>query len=500
VKGEFYIKVTPEERAILNAARSLGHKSVHADSVKQLVFEKLVSALRSVAAQKDLHEIHSNRVEFASAVQEIVSGDLVHNGLTLETVTISRLDQTDPAGLSDENIFDAQGKKKITEITAQARVERNRLERDAERLITAQNVTTTQEVLNLERQKAEATANQDRDVALIQAERAKEKQAFQIEQDRAVREAEIQKELAVQAAVIERDRSLILKEQQRQQTDIERAKALEVAERMKEIAIAQQETARAQAEAEALAAAAERERANQAVLTVQATAGADREAQTKLIAAKQVIEQDKIKRQTDAEVAAFAEIRKAEAERKAAEMQAEARLRLAEADSQAKQKVATGEQAQRMVEVNVEREKVNVEQARVEVERKALENKQTFDRAAIEFETSKLRIEADKDVQVAVAQALGQFMSRGNYNIYGDPSTMTQMFQQMTKGMGVSLAADGMLRTLPEPLRHLLERVAANAEDVIDAVAARDGNGRPTAHETPPEPLADGVPPAKPEA
>ena len=47
---------------------------------------------------------------------ELVAEELQQNGLLLETVTISRLDQTDPHGLSDENIFDAQGKKKITEI------------------------------------------------------------------------------------------------------------------------------------------------------------------------------------------------------------------------------------------------------------------------------------------------------------------------------------------------------------------------------------------------
>jgi flotillin len=69
------------------------------------------------------------------------------------------------------------------------------------------------------------------------------------------------------------------------------------------------------------------------------------------------------------------------------------------------------------VEVTVEREKVKVEQARVDVERQSLENRQTFDRASIEFETMKLRIEADKDVQMALAAALGQFMSKGNYNI-----------------------------------------------------------------------------------
>ncbi|MCC2672489.1 MAG: hypothetical protein K0Q72_4961 [Armatimonadetes bacterium] len=478
VKAEFYIRVNPTEEDIIQAARSLGSKSVNAGAVGALVFEKLVSALRSVAAQKDLAAIHSDRKTFASAVQELVAEELQQNGLLLESVTISRLDQTDPHGLSDENIFDAQGKKKITEITAAARVERNRLERLAEQAITQQNVTTTEQVLNLERQRAEATATQERDVANIHSERAREKQAFAIEQERAIKEAEISRDLSIETANIERDRTLIRRQQEREQTDIERVKAIELAERMKQIAIAEQDTARALKERDALSAQAERERASQQIVTVQATAQADREAQTKLIAAKQVIEQERIKRETDAEVAAFTELRKAEANQKSAELEAQARLRLAEADSKSKEMVAQGDQAQRLVEVNVERERVSVEEARVEVERKALENRQTYDRAAIEFEITKLRVEADKDVQIALATALGQFMSKGNYNIYGDPTTMSTMFNQYTQGMGFSNKLDGMLKTLPGPLQDVLAGMGPQATQLLeDFVKQRAGNG-----------------------
>jgi flotillin len=488
VKAEFYIRVNPDEESILQAARSLGKKSVNAQAVGTLVFEKLVSALRSVAAQKELAEIHADRKTFASGVQELVAEELQQNGLLLETVTISRLDQTDPHGLSDENIFDAQGKKKITEITAAARVERNRLERLAEQAVTEQNVRTTEQVLALERQRAEAQSTQERDVANIQAERARERQAFQVSQEQAIKEAEIARDLAIETANIERDRTLIRRQQEREQTDIERVKTVELAERQKQIAIAEQEAARARAEQEALSAQAERERANQQITTVQTTAQAEREAQTKLIAAKQVIEQDKIKRETDAQVAAFAEVRKAEAGQKSAELEAQARLRLAEADSKSKELVAQGDQAQRLVEVNVEREKVNVEQARVEVERKALENRQTFERASIEFETTKLRIEADKEVQMALAAALGQFMSKGNYNIYGDPTTMSAMFSQYTQGMGFSNKLDGMLKTLPKPLQEVLAGMGPQATEMFEQfLEQRRGNGR-NGHETPAAP------------
>src|SRR5438309_2193182 len=101
LSAEFYIKVQPDSDSILQAARSLGGRNIQPEAVSDLVQEKLVSALRTVAATKDLVELHSKRDEFASSVQQIVVHDLAHNGLTLESVTISSLDQTDPSQLQE---------------------------------------------------------------------------------------------------------------------------------------------------------------------------------------------------------------------------------------------------------------------------------------------------------------------------------------------------------------------------------------------------------------
>lgn len=505
VKGEFYIKVEPSKEDILAAARSLGEKSVHAESVKALVFEKLVSALRSVAATKDLVDIHAKRDEFASAVQDIVRTDLKHNGLTLESVTISKLDQTDPRLLSDENIFDAQGKKKITQITAEARVERNRLELEAQRAIKQKEVETAKEILHLEREKAEAEATQARDVANIRAERKREQEQFAIEQERAVQEAaiakeqavqearirqeqavqeaEVAKDLAVRSKAIERDKELIRLEQERQQADIEREKAVEISRRQKEIAIAQQEAARAEAERQALEAQAAREAAEQKVLTVQAQAEAEREAAVKLIAAKQVIEQDKIRRQTDVEVEAYKRVKEAEAELEAAKRQAEAKLELAQAEAEARMRIAEGEKAQKMVDVDVERERVEVERARVEVERQALENKQTFERAALQFELAKLSIQAEKETRVAMAQAIGEFLSRGEYRIYGDPTTLSSMMQQLTRGLSVGMLTEGVMAGMPEGISTLVSQAVAHLNAALSHLAQAQGDGARRAEE-----------------
>ncbi len=448
VKAEFYIKVQPDAESVLNAARSLGDKSVNAQSVSALVFEKLVSALRSVAATKDLVEIHAQRDAFASSVQQLVRSDLEQNGLTLESVTISRLDQTSQELLSDNNIFDAQGKRKITEITQAALVERNRLEQEAKREITLKNVQTQKEILELERQRAEAEAAQQAEVAKVQAEKKREAETYAIEQQRQVQQAQIQQEQAVRTAALERDRQLLLKEQEVQKTDIERAKTIELTEREKQIAVAEAERQRAEAEKAALEAQAERERANQQIITVQQLAAAEREAQAKLIAAKQQIEQERIKRETEVQVQAFAEVKKAEAQKAAAELEAQAILTRAEAEARAREQVAKGETAVKMVDVNIAREQVEVERARVEVERQALEYRQTYSEAALKFELEKLRVEAQRDVQVELARAIGEFMSRGNMNIFGDPETLARMTEQYAKGLGLGVALDGALSGL----------------------------------------------------
>lgn len=215
VKAEFYIKVQPDEDSVLGASRSLGEKSVTPQAVSKLVFEKLVSALRSVAATKTLEEIHSQRDAFAGAVQELVRTDLEQNGLTLESVTLSRLDQTDQNLLSDSNIFDAQGKRKITEITQAARVERNRLEQEALREITLKNVQTGREILALERTRAEAEASQKAEIAKVQSEMEREAETYRLEQGRQIQEAEIYQEQAVKIAVLERDRLILLSDQEK---------------------------------------------------------------------------------------------------------------------------------------------------------------------------------------------------------------------------------------------------------------------------------------------
>jgi len=487
IAAEFYIKVQPEADDILNAARSLGEKSVSEESIRELVMEKLVSSLRTVAATKPLIELHMKRDEFASAVQSIVTQDLQENGLTLETVTISSLDQTPLDFLKDDNVFDAQGKRRITEVTQDQLVKRNEITRNAERDIRTKDVDTRKQILNLDKDRELAEATQGRDVANAHAERQRETREFAIQQEREVELARVQKELTVQNAEIDRDRSLsvaqakreeaerlaqIERDKAQQEADVARAKAVEVAKRLAEVAVAEQETKRAQTQAQTRAAEAKREEEAQRIETVKVTTEADRRAQQKMITEKQQVDIRRYQDQVQADVTAYTTVKVAEGELTAADKRKQAMLTLAEGESESAKRIAEGERAKEMVPVQVDREKVNVEAARVEVRRQDLENQEKYSEAALDFELKKQQIVANKEVQVQMASAVGTMLASAKMQLFGDPSTLASMYGQFLKSVGWGLTVQGLVESTPEPVRDAaLKLVGGTGQALRDLVA-----------------------------
>jgi len=142
IGAEFYVKVEPTEKSIEMASRSLGEKSFSEDGIKTLVEEKLISALRAVAATMDMAEIHENRRLFEERVMENLKDALLQNGLTLENVSVYYLDQTDKNYFDPNNIFDAEGLRQITAQTSMRLKEKNEIERETEVAIKQKDVET----------------------------------------------------------------------------------------------------------------------------------------------------------------------------------------------------------------------------------------------------------------------------------------------------------------------------------------------------------------------
>jgi uncharacterized membrane protein YqiK len=501
VTAEFYIKVRKDEAGVMAAATTLGRDAMNAAAIKDRLMEKLVSALRTVAATMDLSDLNQNREGFAKSVQEAVTKDIEPNGLLLETVTISRLDQTDVKFLKEDNVFDAQGLRKGAEITAAAKVKRNQITREAELAITERDVTTRKAVLEQQRDVAFAEAEQKTQVANRQAEKAAETEKFAIaqseevakrgvEKDRAVKAAELQREAkladesqktgvaeverdrGIKAAEIQREAALVVEDQKKATAEVARTQAVEVALREKEVAVAEAETKRAETQAQQRLAEAKEQEAAQKVLTAAQVEQASRQKQIAIIAAEKEGQEALIKQNKTADAEAYTVTRKAQAGKEAAENEAAATIRLAEAELEAKKRKAEGDQAVQMVPVQVAAAQVEVNRAQVEVLNRELEAKDTHQQAAIALEIEKLRIGAGQVVGVEFAKAIGAFMANGSFNIFGSPETLASMNNQFAEGLGINQILSGLKEGSPL-LGGLIDKALEAGAAGLDAAKAK---------------------------
>ena len=97
----------------------------------------------------------------------IIGTDL--NGYVLDDAAIDYLEQTRLDSLDPNNILDAEGIKKITEITAREAVKANLIQRDKEKTVKQQDVEAKEAILVLEKQLAETEEKQKREIATIKS-------------------------------------------------------------------------------------------------------------------------------------------------------------------------------------------------------------------------------------------------------------------------------------------------------------------------------------------
>lgn len=234
---ELYAHVGHTDDMVLTASRSLGEKTFDAEQVRALLEAKVVSAVRSYAATMTLQQLHENRDAFAKGIKEAVLESFSANGLMLEEVTITSLEQASKEFFKTDNVFDAEGLKVITDITSNARREVHSTEKRTTVAIRQKELDTQLELLEIERNEAFARANQDKEVANEQAQQLGQKQIFVLDQRRAVEEKEIENEKELNRTRTERDISASEEERRREVSEIRNALTLEQERRDREIAI-----------------------------------------------------------------------------------------------------------------------------------------------------------------------------------------------------------------------------------------------------------------------
>ena len=348
VVAEFYVRAQPTAEAIANAAQTLGRRTMEPEALKDLIEGKFVDALRSVAAEMAMEELHERRIDFVQRVQNAVSEDLLKNGLELETVSLTGLDQTKRDYFNPDNAFDAEGLTKLTAEIEERRKKRNDIEQDTQVEIARKNLSAEQQRLEIEREEEYAKLAQTREVSIRRAAQQAEIQAEQAVREREARQAQILAEQEVRRREIEREQAV-------EAAEIERRKAIELTEQDRAIAIADRSRAKSESQAQADEARALAVRAEEAVTTVREVESAERRKRIELVQAEQSAEREAIGVRVGAQAEKQAAEDRAEAARQVAQGEADKVRITAQAAADAVRAAAEADEVRYRVEAEGKR-------------------------------------------------------------------------------------------------------------------------------------------------
>lgn len=437
IRIAFFVRVNKTREDVVKVAQAIGtERASDVSTLQELFNAKFSEALKTVGKQLDFQDLYTKRDEFRDRIIAVIGTDL--NGYSLEDAAIDYLEQTPLEQLDSANILDAQGIRKITELTAIEHVRTNEYRRNEEKEITRQNVDAREAVLELERRQADAEIRQQREIATVRAKEEAETARVQAEErlrshsahlkteealgiqnenrerEIAVAQKNRERVIAIENERIEKDRLLevIARERETQLTRIAADKEVEAEKR--EIA----DVVRERIAVEKTVAAQEEE-----IKKLRTVEEAERERQAMVIRAEAEAQQRLVKDIKAAEAAeqsaahrAAEELALAEGRRKAADLDAQAKIRLAEG-TQA-EAAAAGLAEVKVREMNAAavekagRAEAEAAEALLKAEAAGLTEKAAamaaLDAASREHEEYRLRVAADKEVRLAGLDAQRQ--------------------------------------------------------------------------------------------
>ncbi|MGW4729482.1 SPFH domain-containing protein [Streptomyces shenzhenensis] len=504
IRISFFVRVNKTVQDVIKVAQAVGTaRASDGTTLQELFHAKFSEALKTVGKQMDFTDLYTKREELRFQIIELIGVDL--NGYHLEDAAIDYLEQTPLTQLDPANVLDAQGIRKITELTAVEHVRTNEAQRTEEKEITRQNVDAREAILELERRQADAESKQRREIEttrareeaetarVVEEERLRAQGAFLhteeqlgVQRENQAREVAVaaknrERVIAIENERIEKDRliEVIARERETQLTRIAAEKEVEaerrdIAEVIRERVAVDRTVAEQEESIKKLRAVEEAERERQAVIIA-----AEAEAQEQLvkdIKAAQAAEQAATHRAAE-------ELTLAEARLKKADLDARAKLRLAEGvqaeaaaeglaavqvrDKEAEviekagraEAVATeariraeaeGAQARALAEATAVAEKLKAEAAGLTEKARAMA---ALDEASRGHEEYRLRLEAEKEIrlagldvqrQVAEAQAtvLATGLEHADIDIVGGESVF---FDRLVSAIGLGKSVDGFV-------------------------------------------------------
>lgn len=477
IKVSFYLRVNEQPADVLKVAKTVGaERASDRNAVDELFNAKFSEALKTVGKRFDFVDLFDNRQAFRDAIIEVIGKDL--NGYVLEDVAIDYLEQTKKSDMDPTNIMDAEGIKKITELTAQQAIRTNELEQDERLQITKKNTTTTQAMLEMQRQEEEARARQARQIAEIQARekaeadkvleesraaseaaRLRADEAIKVQEQEQLRAVEVAEQGRLRVVAIEQERVNRAAELEKVTTDQE--VQLKAVDRDKVVEQGRMEVANVIRERTAIeqTVAVQEEK----IKETREVSAADREKQVRVLAAEAEAQQHLVKDVKAAEAAETAarhlaaeKTTLAEAELVAAGKQAEAKRALAEG---VKAEVAAPGLAQAQVRL-AQAEAIKSEglaEAQVLEAKAEATYKQGSADAKAATEMGRAKADATAFMGEAEAKAIGQRMS-------AEAEGLTGKFEAMGKMSPEARAHEEFRMALETNLRQLLTSIEAGKE------------------------------------
>jgi uncharacterized membrane protein YqiK len=328
VVSEFYVRVQATTDAIASAAQTLGQRTLEPETLKELVEGKFVDALRTVAAEMTMEEMHEKRGEYVKRVKSVVAADLLQNGLELEAVSLTQFDQTAMEFFNPSNAFDAEGLTRLTEQIERRKKIRNDIEQDTMIQVRNKNLETERQALDIDRELEYARLAQERELEMERATQRADVARQRADKEQEAERAQIGAREAVDRARLTSERAVeeerIIKEREVQQLEIARRQAVELAEQHRAIAVAEQSKAQSEAQGAADLARAKAVAEEERVFTARETEMAERRKRIDLIGAQQEAERDAVRLRVGAEAERTAAGDRGAAVRAEAEAQADA--------------------------------------------------------------------------------------------------------------------------------------------------------------------------------
>jgi uncharacterized membrane protein YqiK len=436
IKVAFFVRVNNEVDFIKKVAQTVGCERASDISTLEELFEaKFSEALKTVGKKFNFVELYEARREFRDEIVDIIGTDL--NGYTLEDCAIDYLEQTSVEYLKSDNILDAEGIKKITELTAEQNMKANLIKRDEEKVIRKQDVEAREAILELDKQLAEKEEQQRREISNIKAREEAEILKVAEEERLKSESARISTEEKVKVAEENMQRQIIVAEKNKQRTNaveterVEKDRMLEATERERIVTLAQIEKEKVVEVEKKNIQDVIRDRVmlekgvveeEESMKDIQAFKTADREKQVKITTAEANAQEELIKTIKAAEAEKEAAKQKAEeinieaeAKKQASQKEAEARKTLAEAtakeeavigmsEAQVMHAKADANERQGLVEANIVQEKAKAEAAGILAKAEALKE-QGIAEAEVIKEQALAKAAGDKEI--ALAEAAG---------------------------------------------------------------------------------------------